>query len=91
MFENYVNVIFSDILPHNIKTFYAYAQREDFSFWHGFYSCSICKVVMRLTSDTNDFVKDKSHARKKPLLAGYSRKAQLLNILISDVYCLRVV
>ena len=41
MFENYVNVIFSDILPHNIKTFYAYAQREDFSFWHGFYSCSI--------------------------------------------------
>ena len=65
MFENYVNVIFSDILPHNIKTFYAYAQREDFSFWHGFYSCSICKVVMRLTSDTNDFVKDKSHARKK--------------------------
>ena len=86
MFENYVNVIFSDILPHNIKTFYAYAQREDFSFWHGFYSCSICKVVMRLTSDTNDFVKDKSHARKKPLLAGYSRKAQLLNILIS--WCL---
>ena len=86
MFENYVNVIFSDILPHNIKTFYAYAQREDFSFWHGFYSCSICKVVMRLTSDTNDFVNDKSHARKKPLLGGYSRKAQLLNILIS--WCL---
>ena len=83
MFENYVNVIFSDILPHNIKTFYAYAQREDFSFWHVFYSCSICKIVMRLTSDTNDVVNDKSHARKKPLLAGYSRKAQLLNILIS--------
>ena len=86
MFENYVNVIFSDILPHNIKTFHAYAQRKDFSFWHGFYSCSICKVVMRLTSDTNDFVNDKSHARKKPLLAGYSRKAQLFNILIS--WCL---
>ena len=86
MFENYVNVIFSDILPHNIKTFYAYAQREDFSFWHGFYSCSICKVVTRLTSDTNDFVNDEGHARKKPLLGGYSRKAQLLNILIS--WCL---
>lgn len=86
MFENYVNVIFSDILPHNIKTFYAYVQREDFSFWHVFYSCSNCKVVMRLTSDTNDVVNDKSHARKKPLLTGYSRKAQLLNILIS--WCL---
>ena len=41
---------------------------------------------MWLTSDANDFVNDKSHARKKPLLAEYSRKAQLLNILIS--WCL---
>lgn len=60
--------------------------RQEVSFWNGFYSCSVCKVVMLQTSDANDFVNDKSHSTKKPLLAEYSRKAQLVNILIS--WCL---
>lgn len=41
---------------------------------------------MQLTRQTNDFVHDKSDARKNSLLAGYSRKDQLINILIS--WCL---
>ena len=43
------------------------------------FSHHINKPTTRLTSDANNFVNAKSHARKKPLLAGYmqSEKSQI--------------
>ena len=60
--------------------------RAEFSFWHGFQYLRSCscrlsfvprdekKPTTWLTSGTNDYVNTKSHARKKPLLAGCLRK-----------------
>ena len=60
--------------------------RTEFSFWYGFQYLRSCscrlsfvprdekKPTTRLSSGTNDYVNTKSHARKKPLLAGCLRK-----------------